>query len=356
VAEIDLTGAQPDAALAVAALKDGHLLSPVDARALGQALADRTLTDAELGAFGMVLALRPPGMETLAHIAAGLTNGAPPRVAGRVAWIADDAPTGCARLAVERRVRAQALDVVAVGPPPAFDRVAHAAGAASPTLEALRALHGARLAGAGALLLDLHLSGAFDLEAAETTAAATCELADRFGIVTTVRVFRFKAPLGQTFGAMLEPGEARAVASGGGPIPMRAFVSSTIDDVAALAGAETTEPTPVTGLTPEILDAPIRRELRAPADGTVLRLEPNTLTALSRLVGGIRLHCAVGDTVTRGDVVLEVLGTDSASVDRVAEAIAGAWMVGAGHVPPASAQPVARFAPGVTPLRRSNPD
>ena len=345
---MDPSGAEHDAAIAIAALRDGHAIGAHHARALGHALTQRLINDAELGAFAMLLALQPPPVETLADIARGVVADSTGPVPGRVAWIADNAPTGSARHAIQRSARSAAIDVVTVESIPVFERIAHSAGAASPTLTALRVVHETLAAGAAALLCDFHLDAALELGAAQAAAESIVALAQHCGIAAHVRVFRLRAPLGCAFGPLLEATEAREISSGGGPVPLRVFVTNTLEHLARLGKSEIAVVRPVAGVAPTDHAFAARKFLRAPMDGTVLRLDPAAIVTLARVAGGIRLLRTVGDEVQRGGVVLEVVGNDPATVDRVAAAVAGAWTVGSGHRVAPSAQPVAQFGAHAT--------
>ena len=229
--------------------------------------------------------------------------------------------------------------------------------------------------GAEALLLDVKFGrGAFMIEPgrAAELARELVRVGELLGVKTVAFLTDMDRPLGRTIGNALEIEESIEILKGGGPSDLREITMTFGAAMLVLGGAATGIPDgrsriekaiadgsglerfkkliELQGGDPRVVDSAERLPrasasvaLPSPGDGFVTDLSPRLLAEAVVALGGgrrraedaidytvgIRLHHAVGSTVTRGEPLLTLYGRDKAALERVlAETVSPAVTIG----------------------------
>ncbi len=216
--------------------------------------------------------------------------------------------------------------------------------------------------GTSALVLDVKTgSGAFlpRLEDARRLARTMVGIGARNGVRTTALITDMEHPLGRAAGNAIEVEEAVAVLAGGGPDDVVAVTLALAQEMVALAGLDS-DPAQVlaSGRAMDVWRSmiraqggdpsaplPVAREcevVRGTASGTVQRIDARSVgNAVWRLgagrsrkedpvsaAAGVRLLSSPGETVRRGDPVLELLTDDPARIPDAVAALHDAVTIG----------------------------
>src|SRR5579872_3939632 len=216
--------------------------------------------------------------------------------------------------------------------------------------------------GLDSLVLDVKVgSGAFmqHEDDARRLAETMVAIGAEHGVRTTALLTRMDTPLGRAVGNAVEVEESLATLGGEGPADLVAVTLALAKEMAALAGLEADLPALLrNGAARSRFDemvraqggdpaaalpqAPLRRELPAPASGFVRRLDARAVGVAAWRLGagrakkedpvsasaGVVCLAKPGEPVEEGQPVLEVRAEDEARFARALEALEGALEVG----------------------------
>jgi len=216
--------------------------------------------------------------------------------------------------------------------------------------------------GTESLVLDVKVgSGAFmqHEDDARRLAETMVAIGAEHGVRTTALLTRMDTPLGRAVGNAVEVEESLATLGGEGPADLVAVTLALAKEMAALAGLEADLPALLrNGAARSRFDemvraqggdpaaalpqAPLRRELPAPASGFVRRLDARAVGVAAWRLGagrakkedpvsasaGVVCLAKPGEPVEEGQPVLEVRAEDEARFARALEALEGALEVG----------------------------
>ncbi|MEC3895522.1 thymidine phosphorylase [Nocardiopsis sp. LDBS1602] len=224
--------------------------------------------------------------------------------------------------------------------------------------------------GTGSLVLDVKVgSGAFmkDLASARELARTMVDIGNDHGVRTVALLTDMESPLGRQVGNALEVAEAVEVLSGGGPADVVELTVALAREMLLAAGltpgeggtkdpAEALRDGSALASWKELVreqggdpDAPLpvaaeRRVVLAPAGGVVTRLDAYQVGLAAWRLGagrarkedavsfgaGVTLHAKPGEEVKAGEPLFTLHTDESERFDRAAEALEGAFDIGAG--------------------------
>ncbi|AFR05945.1 thymidine phosphorylase [Nocardiopsis alba] len=224
--------------------------------------------------------------------------------------------------------------------------------------------------GTGSLVLDVKVgSGAFmkDLASARELARTMVDIGNDHGVRTVALLTDMESPLGRQVGNALEVAEAVEVLSGGGPADVVELTVALAREMLLAAGltpgeggtkdpAEALRDGSALASWKELVreqggdpDAPLpvaaeRRVVLAPAGGVVTRLDAYQVGLAAWRLGagrarkedavsfgaGVTLHAKPGEEVKAGEPLFTLHTDEPERFDRAAEALEGAFDIGAG--------------------------
>lgn len=208
--------------------------------------------------------------------------------------------------------------------------------------------------GTGALVLDVKVgSGAFmkDLDQARELARTMVDLGNDAGVVTSALLTDMSTPLGRGIGNALEVTESVEVLAGGGPADVRELTLALAREMLAAAGVKDVDPADALddgramdswramiaaqGGDPdaELATAKHHEEVKAESDGVITRMDALGVGVAAWRLGagrarkedqvqagaGVFLHKTLGESVSKGDIIM-TLYTDTP--ERIARGLA----------------------------------